>query len=50
MACDLAPTCNFLFGYFSCTLLEDTLDFGNTTYVEGHPYLQEILDHASFKV
>ena len=26
MACDLAPNCNFLFWYFSCTLPEDMID------------------------
>ena len=26
MACDLEPTCNFLFGFSSCTLPEDTTD------------------------
>ena len=26
MACNLAAHCNFLFGFFSCTLPEDTID------------------------
>ena len=26
MACNLAPQCNFLYGYFQCQLLEDTID------------------------
>ena len=26
MACDLAPLCNFLYGFFQCQLPEDTID------------------------
>ena len=26
MACNLAANCTFLFGFFSCTFLEDTID------------------------
>ena len=33
MACDLAPTCNFLFGYILCTLLDDTVDIDITVHV-----------------
>ena len=33
MACNLAPTCNYLFGYFLCTLLEDMIDVDITMYM-----------------
>ena len=32
MACDLAPNCNFLFGYFSCNLPEHTIDVDITIH------------------
>ena len=32
MACDLAANCNFLFGFFSCNLLEDTIDIKLMVY------------------
>ena len=30
MACDLEPTCNFLFEFFMCTIPEDTIDLDVT--------------------
>ena len=33
MPCNLAPACNLLFGYFSCTLLEDTIDVNITVHM-----------------
>ena len=32
MACDLEPTCNFLFGFFMCTLPEDMNDVDITVH------------------
>ena len=44
MACDLEPTCNFLFGYFLCTLLEDMIDADITMHMlKGiHTFRKEI--------
>ena len=33
MACNLAPTCSFLFRYFLCTLPEDMIDIDITVYM-----------------
>ena len=33
MACDLAPNCNSLFGYFSCNLPEDMKDVTITVHM-----------------
>ena len=33
MACDLAPNCNFLFSYFSGTLLKDMIDIDITMHM-----------------
>ena len=61
MACQLAANCNFLFGFFSCNLPEDTFDMdlkvhtlwrihtyekdGNTQVIKCSPWGTEVKPH-----
>ena len=46
MAGDLEPQCNYLYGFFTCNLPEDTIDVGSySMHSEGNTYLQKRLQY-----